>query len=198
MSDIREFNPSSWRNVIGIVPQVSPVYINIHKVISITLSSQRILCSSPELSHQTSPTETQLQPENKSKLPLEKPTASSSGECQRGSTPKVSGIQTFQITESLTQLPVVGRLSLSGGQRQRLAIARALLKKPAILALDEATSSLDATSEHRVNDAIDKILRGRQTTCLIVAHRLSTIARSERIVVLEGAFFSGPGRPGVY
>ncbi|KAH7909507.1 P-loop containing nucleoside triphosphate hydrolase protein [Hygrophoropsis aurantiaca] len=79
----------------------------------------------------------------------------------------------------------IGRLSLSGGQRQRLAIARALLKKPAILALDEATSSLDATSEHRVNDAIDKILRARQTTCLIVAHRLSTIARSERIVVLE-------------
>lgn len=79
----------------------------------------------------------------------------------------------------------VGRASLSGGQRQRLAIARALLKKPAILALDEATSSLDATSEHRVNDAIDKILRSRQTTCLVVAHRLSTIARAERIVVLE-------------
>ncbi len=57
-----------------------------------------------------------------------------------------------------------------------------------MLALDEATSSLDATSEHRVNDAIDKILRARQTTCLIVAHRLSTIARAERIVVLEGAF----------
>ncbi|KAF7351012.1 ATP-binding cassette transporter [Mycena sanguinolenta] len=81
---------------------------------------------------------------------------------------------------------IVGRLSLSGGQRQRLAIARALLKKPALLALDEATSSLDATSEHRVNDAIDKILRNRQTTCLFVAHRLSTIARAERIVVLEG------------
>jgi ABC-type multidrug transport system fused ATPase/permease subunit len=81
---------------------------------------------------------------------------------------------------------IVGRLSLSGGQRQRIAIARAILKKPAILALDEATSSLDATSERRVNDAIDKILRSRHTTCLFVAHRLSTIARAERIVVLEG------------
>jgi len=79
----------------------------------------------------------------------------------------------------------IGRLSLSGGQRQRLAIARALLKKPAILALDEATSSLDASAERRVNDAIDKILRSRHTTCLFVAHRLSTIARAERIVVLE-------------
>ncbi|KAG5341514.1 hypothetical protein C0989_009875 [Termitomyces sp. Mn162] len=79
----------------------------------------------------------------------------------------------------------IGRQSLSGGQRQRLAIARALLKKPAVLALDEATSSLDATSERRVNDAVDKILQSRQTTVLIVAHRLSTIARAERIVVLE-------------
>ncbi|KAF9022292.1 hypothetical protein BDZ89DRAFT_1070818 [Hymenopellis radicata] len=87
----------------------------------------------------------------------------------------------------------IGRLSLSGGQRQRLAIARALLKKPAILALDEATSSLDATSEHRVNDAIDKILRSRQTTCLFVAHRLSTIARAERIIVLEGGRITESG-----
>ncbi|KAJ7578678.1 P-loop containing nucleoside triphosphate hydrolase protein [Mycena floridula] len=87
----------------------------------------------------------------------------------------------------------IGRLSLSGGQRQRLAIARALLKQPTILALDEATSSLDATSEHRVNDAIDKILRNRRTTCLVVAHRLSTIARAERIVVLEGGRITETG-----
>lgn len=87
----------------------------------------------------------------------------------------------------------IGRLSLSGGQRQRLAIARALLKKPAILAMDEATSSLDAASEHRVNDAIDNILSSKQTTCLIVAHRLSTIARAERIVVLEGGKITESG-----
>ncbi|KAF4563181.1 ATP-binding cassette permease mdl1 [Pleurotus pulmonarius] len=87
----------------------------------------------------------------------------------------------------------IGRMSLSGGQRQRLAIARALLKKPAILALDEATSSLDATSELRVNDAIDKILRAKETTCLFVAHRLSTIARAERIVVLEDGRISESG-----
>ncbi|KAI0288713.1 P-loop containing nucleoside triphosphate hydrolase protein [Russula brevipes] len=87
----------------------------------------------------------------------------------------------------------IGRLSLSGGQRQRLAIARALLKKPAILALDEATSSLDASAERRVNDAIDKILRSRHTTCLFVAHRLSTIARAERIVVLEDGHISETG-----
>jgi len=80
----------------------------------------------------------------------------------------------------------ITRLSLSGGQRQRLAIARALLKKPTILAMDEATSSLDAASEHRVNDAIDKILGSKKTTCFIVAHRLSTIARAERILVLDG------------
>jgi len=88
---------------------------------------------------------------------------------------------------------LVSRLSLSGGQRQRLAIARALIRKPRLLALDEATSALDAASELRVNDAVDRILSARDTTCVIVAHRLSTVARAERIVVLEDGRISETG-----
>jgi subfamily B ATP-binding cassette protein MsbA len=74
-------------------------------------------------------------------------------------------------------------IKLSGGQRQRIAIARALLKNPAVLILDEATSSLDTESERLIEEALERLLTGRST--LIIAHRLSTVRRANRLVVLD-------------
>jgi ATP-binding cassette subfamily B protein len=73
---------------------------------------------------------------------------------------------------------------LSGGEKQRLAIARLLLKNPAVMILDEATSHLDNENEAYVQAAFDEALRGR--TALVIAHRLSTIRDADRIVVLDG------------
>ena len=84
-------------------------------------------------------------------------------------------------------------LKLSGGQKQRIAIARAILKDAPILVLDEATSSLDSRSEHLVQEALDRLMKGRTT--LIIAHRLSTIAHVDRIVTLKGGRVDEIGSP---
>jgi ABC-type multidrug transport system fused ATPase/permease subunit len=87
------------------------------------------------------------------------------------------------LPEGLDTLVGERGLTLSGGQRQRVAIARALLAEPRILILDDATSSVDATTESRIKSALREVMEGRTT--FVIAHRLSTIALADDVVVLE-------------
>ena len=102
----------------------------------------------------------------------------------------VAASRAAHAEEFIERLPeryatVVGErgVKLSGGQRQRIAIGRVILKDPAVLVLDEATSSLDTESERLVEEALERLLVGRTT--LIIAHRLSTVRRADRIVTLD-------------
>ena len=83
-------------------------------------------------------------------------------------------------------------LTLSGGQRQRISIARALLVDPRVLILDDATASVDATTESRIRRALETVMEGRTT--IIIAHRLSTIALADEIVVLEDGRVAARGQ----
>jgi ATP-binding cassette subfamily B protein len=103
-----------------------------------------------------------------------------------------------RILDTITALPdgydtVVGERGyrLSGGEKQRIAIARLLLKNPAVMILDEATSHLDNENEAAVQAAFDDALKGR--TALVIAHRLSTIRDADRIVVLDGGRIAEQG-----
>ena len=103
-----------------------------------------------------------------------------------------------QAHEFIAALPdgydtVIGErgITLSGGQRQRVAIARALLIDPRLLILDDATASVDATTESRIRDGLREAMRGRTT--IIIAHRLSTIALADEIVVLEDGRIAARG-----
>jgi len=88
-----------------------------------------------------------------------------------------------QMPEKFDQQLGEKGIRLSGGQRQRLALARAIIRNPSLLLLDEATASLDSDSENQVQEALKSVMKGRTT--LVIAHRLATVTGADRIIVLD-------------
>jgi ABC-type multidrug transport system fused ATPase/permease subunit len=84
-------------------------------------------------------------------------------------------------------------VQLSGGQRQRIAIARAMIRNPKVLILDEATSALDTGSERQVQEALDRLMKGR--TSIVIAHRLSTVKDCDQVLVLDQGEVKEMGHP---
>jgi subfamily B ATP-binding cassette protein MsbA len=120
------------------------------------------------------------------------------GNSEAGDEDIVEAARLAHADEFIQELPdkyesLIGErgLRLSGGQRQRIAIARAILKNPPILILDEATSSLDSVSEAVVQQALEKLMSGRTT--IVIAHRLSTIKNADRIIIMERGQISDVG-----
>ncbi len=115
------------------------------------------------------------------------------GEAEVKKAAKLAHADEFIKGLSLGYETLVGErgVKLSGGQRQRIAIARAILKNAPILVLDEATSALDSESEHYIQDALWKLMKGKTT--IAIAHRLSTIQRMDRIVVLDNGKIAEQG-----
>ena len=120
--------------------------------------------------------------------------------------PDATDQEVYRAAESARCIEFIDRLSrgfdtivgergmkLSGGERQRLAIARAFLRNAPIVLLDEATSALDTESEQWIQDALDRLFRGR--TVVAIAHRLSTLRRFDRIVVLDRGSIVEEGAP---
>jgi ATP-binding cassette, subfamily B, bacterial len=97
------------------------------------------------------------------------------------------------LPQGLNSLIGENGVKLSGGQRQRIAIARALIRNPRVLLLDEATASLDSASESLIQEALERLMGGRTT--FVVAHRLSTIRKADRVIVLEGGRIVEIGNP---
>jgi len=110
----------------------------------------------------------------------------------------IAAARTANAHDFIVALPdgystVVGErgAQMSGGQRQRIAIARAILKNPRILIFDEATSALDLASERLIQEAMERVMKGRTT--FIIAHRLSTIQKADKILVMDGGLLVEQG-----